>query len=186
MAHLIAAALGAFFWTVMEYVLHRWAGHEARGKIDFSREHLAHHRDNTYFAANSKKALSTAVFVLPIGALSVWLTGLVGVTFTVAFTLTYVAYEWLHRSIHVRAPRTFYGRWACRHHLFHHHKSPWKNHGVTVPIWDWVFRTYVPVEHIKVPSKNVMPWLIDEAGEVLDAYRETYSVGRRKVAPGAA
>ena len=40
---LLGLPLGAALWTFMEYVLHRFAFHEARGKNYGSREHLRHH-----------------------------------------------------------------------------------------------------------------------------------------------
>ena len=40
--------VGAGLWTVGEYVLHRFAFHERRGKNYGSREHLRHHGHRDY------------------------------------------------------------------------------------------------------------------------------------------
>ena len=55
-----------------------------------------------------------------------------------------------------------YGRWARRHHFYHHFINAKMNHGVTTPIWDLVFGTYRKADVvIEVPSKLAMPWLKD-------------------------
>ena len=75
----------------------------------------------------------------------------------------------------LRVTRGAYGRWARRHHLHHHFASPKKNHGVTSPLWDWVFRTYAaPRPQLKIPPKQVMAWLLDEEGAVKPPYQDDY------------
>ena len=56
------------------------------------------------------------------------------------------------------------------------------NHGVTTPVWDWVFGTLERPQSIRVPRKYVhaFAWLLDDEGvEVHERYRGLYSlVGR--------
>ncbi len=178
-AHLLAALLGGFAWTLAEYLLHRFNGHGLKGRTRFSRLHLQHHADILWFAPTSEKLRVAAVVVPPL-ALGGWFAvGAAGLTFAAGFGLVYGAYEVLHRRIHTHAPRTAYGRWACRHHLYHHFKAPQMNHGVTTSLWDHVFRTHVPVGRLVVPARQAMPWLLDAEGDVKAAFRETYEVGRR-------
>lgn len=162
-----AAALGGAGWTALEYGLHRFAMHEMRGKGLASKEHLKHHADVTYFATTSKKLLSaatTTAAVLP-GA---W--ALVGRRTALAFTGgligTYFGYELLHRRAHTHPPRNAYGRWVRRSHLHHHFGSPMRNFGVTVPVWDMVFRTYDDPGVVTVPRRMAPVWMLDEQGEV--------------------
>jgi sterol desaturase/sphingolipid hydroxylase (fatty acid hydroxylase superfamily) len=100
------------------------------------------------------------------------------------FTAAYTGYELFHYSLHARAPSTAFGHWLRKHHFAHHYHHPQFNHGVTSPIWDWVFGTLKTVPVIHVPNKFVqesMPWLIDaETGEVKDAYQSDYVIRRRK------
>ena len=75
----------------------------------------------------------------------------------------YTFYEVLHRRIHVSAPWGAYGRWARRHHFYHHFENGKMNHGVTSPLWDLVFGTYRKPELIHVPKRLCMEWLRDPA-----------------------
>jgi sterol desaturase/sphingolipid hydroxylase (fatty acid hydroxylase superfamily) len=170
----LALFLGVFAWTFAEYALHDWVGHLTRGRTDFSREHLEHHRREGYFAPTPKKARTAVLVLLPMGGLATWVFGLPGLAFAVGFAAAYVSYEVLHRRIHTHAPRNAYGRWARRHHLHHHHRDARTNHGVTSPLWDWVFGTLAPCPEVRVPRKRAPGWLVDEAGEVRPAYAAEY------------
>jgi len=79
----------------------------------------------------------------------------------------------------VRPGVGFYGRWARRHHFYHHFHDPKVNHGVTSPIWDIVFGTYHKPDVIRVPEKLKMVWLCDETGEVKEPFRAQYELRRR-------
>lgn len=181
---LLSALLGALTWTFLEYVIHRFLGHE-HTKNPFGAEHTAHHSRGNYFAPWYKKlgaAIATTAITLPPAVLlvgpaagSAYVAGLVGF---------YLCYEVLHRLEHVHAGFGAYGRWARRHHFYHHFHDPSMNHGVTTPIWDLVFGTYVPVaEKIRVPEKLQMSWLCDPAtGDVWAELSGIYELRRRKKA----
>lgn len=176
-----SAIAGVFAWSFSEYAIHNWVGHLGRGRNEFSRQHLAHHRDGRYFAPTSKKARVAGLVTVLAAPLALWLAGpLLGTIFTVAFLGTYVSYEVLHRRCHTHAPRGPYGRWARRHHFFHHFSSPKTNHGVTSPIWDLVFRTYRSPGVVRVPERHAMDWLVDPAtGEVWPQYEGDYVIARK-------
>lgn len=158
------AGLGAGLvgWTLLEYVIHRGFGHALRGNLRMSVEHRRHHADILYFSPLALKLLG-AVPVL--GALLLLAGGLFGWTagsgFVLATALGWAAYEWLHEYIHVKGPRTAYHRWAVRHHLSHHFGHPHANFGVTTPLWDWVFRSHVPVARVRIPAhkRDSLPWI---------------------------
>lgn len=178
----LAAVIGFLSWSFAEYAIHNWVGHLGRGRNEFSREHLAHHRDGNYFATTAKKAWMALPVVAAMGPLAVLIGGwLLGVVYTAAFLGTYVGYEVLHRRCHTHAPRNAYARWARRHHFHHHFASPKRNHGVTSPLWDLIFRTYDRPGVVKVPAKHAMTWLVDPAtGEVYDRYARDYVITRPK------
>ena len=179
---LVWAVMGAILWTFAEYVIHRFDGHGMKGKTPFSREHLAHHADPSYFASSWKKlgvatlvglGLSTAT-----GTLFGWSFGL---GFTTGFLVMYGAYEVVHRRIHTHAPLNAYGRWARRHHLLHHHGNPRLNHGVTSPFWDWVFGTLQVADGVVgVPVRRAPSWLRDPAtGRVAEAFAHQFALRGR-------
>jgi len=176
----LAALLGALTWTLLEYVIHRWAGHGRRfRKNPFGVEHVRHHVEGNYFAPSWKKliiaAVVTAILCGPAIAVAgtgpgvAWVAGLIGF---------YGVYEVLHRREHTHPGFGPYGRWARRHHFHHHFVDARKNHGVTSPIWDFVFGTYQRPSTITVPPKLCMSWLKDPAtGGIRAEHSGTFVMG---------
>lgn len=182
MGVITAALAGAASWTALEYGLHRFAMHEMRGRGLASREHLHHHADVRYFAPASKKALSAAA-TTAVALPASW--ALVGRRRALAYTGgligMYYAYEVLHRRVHTHPPRNSYGRWMRRNHL-HHHLAPMGNHGVTVDVWDRLFRTRRVPDVVVVPRRMAPDWMLDDTGEVHSEFAADYRVrGRRSI-----
>jgi len=177
----VAAILGAFTWTFLEYVIHRFLGHvKGARKNPFGMEHVRHHVEGDYFAPSWKKMLVAAFFAailcVPAFALAGRALGGAYVTGLVGF---YGAYELLHRLEHVWAGVGPYARWARRHHFYHHFVDARMNHGVTSPIWDLVFGTYRKPGVITVPKKLCMAWLRDpETGDIRAAHADTFVLKR--------
>ncbi len=176
----LAAAAGVVLWTFLEYCIHRWLGHKHRNN-PFAAEHIRHHSQGNYFAPPWKKA-GAAVVVAALLFFPSWAVvgPIVGGAFTVGFVACYLTYEVVHRRQHTHAGLGPYGRWLRRHHFFHHFADPSKNHGVTTPIWDWVFGTLAQPSVIVVPEKLKMQWLTDDAGEVHEAFAPHYQIKRKK------
>lgn len=166
---------GAVLWTLGEYLMHRFAMHELRGRGLASREHLRHHADRDSILEKWPIAwtgiLSVGVFALrPLGGWALALGWIAG----------YAMYDLLHWRAHRRTPRNAYGRWVRKSHFFHHFHAPMGNYGVTSPVWDKLFGTYQRPEVVRVPRRMAMVWLLDENGEVRPEHAGDYNVvGRR-------
>ncbi|MGH9083927.1 MAG: sterol desaturase family protein [Acidimicrobiales bacterium] len=181
LATLSLLALGAALWSLGEYVMHRFAMHELRGKGLASREHLRHHaeRDSIleswYFAWPGVLAAGYG-----FASLGEALVGPVGYALGVGWVAAYGFYDWIHWRAHRRPIAHPYERWVRRHHFHHHFGHPMANHGVTSPIWDIVFGTYERVDGpLRVPRRLAMVWLTDGSGEVRPELRGDYElVGR--------
>lgn len=176
---LAALAAGAFWWFLFEYVLHRWAFHEMRGRGIGSREHLNHH----VTAGWSLDPLMTLAWVGVLlvgagwGALVGWLaTPTAGWSFGCGWVAGYFFYEYQHAVAHLRGPRNRWERWLRKHHFHHHFGHPMANHGVTIPLWDHVFGTHEAPEKVRVPRRLAMPWLLDESGEVRSEFAADYEL----------
>lgn len=184
--------LGAASWSASEYVIHRFIGHGPKRApvasllarltpkglaAEFNREHLAHHTDPMYFAPTERKVLAAAAAIPTIAGALLPVAGPRRATsFALGFATMYGAYEVIHRRIHTHPPKGPYSRWARRHHLYHHYKSPRANHGVTSPLWDHVFGTETPVGRIRVPRRSAPAWMMDDDGEVKPAYAKDYEL----------
>lgn len=180
----IAFTAAAFvLWSFMEYVLHRFAFHEARGKNYGSREHLRHHATRDYRLWKNPEAW-VGVFLVGggLGALAWWLVGpAAGWGLGAGYVVAYFTYEAIHGIAHCFAPRTRYGRWYRKHHFHHHFAEPLRNQGVTTPVWDKVFGTLTVPGQVQVPRRMAMRWLLDESGEVKPQFRDDYAVRGRAV-----
>jgi sterol desaturase/sphingolipid hydroxylase (fatty acid hydroxylase superfamily) len=176
---LAAGAVGALSWTLLEYVIHRWGGHDRRFKrTPFGIEHIRHHIEGDYFSPTWKKVLLGTVVAAVILVPAVALAGReLGAAYVAGLLACYAAYEVLHRREHMHAGVGPYGRWARRHHFHHHFSDGRKNHGVTSPLWDLVFGTYEKPTVIRVPRKLSMAWLVDPAtGDVRAEHATTYQL----------
>lgn len=156
----IGVAAGLLSWSLAEYLIHRFDGHQARGRTRFSREHLAHHARVAYFAETAifVRAAAPLATIVGLGVTLLWSAN-AGWVAAAAFLAGCGVHEWMHRRFHARAPRTAYGRWARKHHFHHHFKSPRSNHGVTSPVWDWAFGTLEVPARVAIPETHAMPWL---------------------------
>ncbi|CAN5407780.1 hypothetical protein BH09MYX1_BH09MYX1_53120 [soil metagenome] len=193
---MIAGGVG---WTASEYVIHRFVGHGPKRAAktsllqrltpsglayEFNREHLAHHTDPSYFAPTYRKVMAAAAVIPGVtAALAPIVGGRRAISFALGFGIVYGAYEVVHRQLHTRAPRGRYGRWVRRHHLYHHHKTPRQNHGVTTAAWDYLFGTKSALEKVRVPRKVAPKWMIDErTGEVAERFESDYELVPRRSA----
>lgn len=174
-----AVACGALSWTLLEYLIHRWMGHDRRfRRSPFGIEHIRHHIEGNYFAPSWKKLAVSAVVAAVVSVPAIAIAGLPnGVAYVAGLMALYGAYEWLHRREHTHAARGRYGSWARRHHFYHHFVDGRTNHGVTTPLWDLAFRTYERPTRIRVPARLCMAWLRDPTtGEVRAEHAATYEL----------
>lgn len=186
-----AFAAGAIWWTLWEYLLHRFAFHLPRGRWFGSREHLNHH-------VHAGWAMDWRMWALWVGVAASgvgwgWLAGdltdclCAGVGFGVGWSIAYYFYEWQHRSAHLYPPRGSWQRRLRRHHFHHHFGHPMANQGVTVTWWDVVFRTLEAPDRVAVPRRLAMPWLLDDHGELKPEFEHDYRlVGVTGPRPSAA
>ena len=59
---ILALFLGVLTWSLLEYLIHRFLGHEPRTRPNpFAAEHIRHHSEGDYFAPTWKKVLAAAL-----------------------------------------------------------------------------------------------------------------------------
>lgn len=169
---------GVALWSLGEYVLHRFAMHELKGRGILSREHLMHHVRATWTFDPMLLLAWLGVVVVGVlvwGQLGLVLLGpIAGASLALGWCVGYAAYEYVHAMAHLRAPRTDYQRWLRKHHFHHHFGHPLSNQGVTISLWDHVFRTNEDPATVQVPRRLAMKWLLDEDGEVKPEYADDY------------
>jgi sterol desaturase/sphingolipid hydroxylase (fatty acid hydroxylase superfamily) len=137
---------GALWWTLFEYLAHRYFFHLDRWwpraqPLTFL-FHGCHHVDPQDATRNVMPLLTTvplfagnlAILMLLFGQnLALGLAGSIG--------LAYVVYDVTHYACHQCQPRGRIGRYIRAHHLIHHFRNDSANFGVSSPLWDWIFGT---------------------------------------------
>lgn len=152
---------GVIFWTLTEYLLHRFLGHVHKGKNFFKTEHVMHHSKANYFAPAYKKVImGLIVFVFSLVVISFFINVYIVLTFLIGFFGMYMVYEITHSRFHSKKPLIMPFLILRKHHFFHHFHNPKMNHGVTTRFWDRVFGTYSTTDKVKVPSKMPLEWLM--------------------------
>lgn len=167
---LLAFITGIVVWTLTEYLLHRFLGHEHKGKNFFKAEHGQHHAKYNYFAPAHKKALMAVLVAVAMYLLiQAIVSSSIALAFLSGFLGMYLLYEVTHYRFHIRKPVAKPFIILRKHHFYHHFHNPKANHGVTSRFWDRVFGTFVPVEKVRVPRKMAMKWLLHNE-QVKDSY----------------
>ena len=136
---------GLFFFTLIEYVMHRYLYHipattPRKQKISYTM-HGVHHdypKDKSRLAMPPVLSLiiATVLFIIYRAVLGDYVFG-----FLAGFLIGYAAYLAIHYSVHAfKVPDNFL-KILWHHHSIHHYREPDRAFGVSSPLWDQIFRT---------------------------------------------
>ena len=150
--------LGIFLWTLLEYVMHRFAFHsnpksDIGKKIDFLMHgvHHAYPRDGT-------RLVMPLIVSAPLAVIFYFLFKAVfGKYYLITFAglvLGYVCYDSIHYATHHFPMKKGLGKWLKEYHLKHHYVDSTTAYGVSNPLWDYVFGT-VPSKEKAVEKQSV-------------------------------
>ncbi len=143
---------GLLFWTLAEYLLHRYLFHWITEAKWTQRFHFIMHGSHHQFPKDKERLLMPPVpgivlasILFGIFYVVFWVIGYPDLTFGFfpGFFVGYLLYSFVHRAIHVkRPPKRFKHLWL--HHNLHHYQYPEKAFGVSSTFWDKVFGTMPP------------------------------------------
>jgi 4-hydroxysphinganine ceramide fatty acyl 2-hydroxylase len=146
--------LGAVLFFASEYGFHRYAFHAPpMHRVPFllklqRRLHYDHHVEPSrldllflplwFVLPNFAVSGAVAWLIWPhVGAVAALIAGM---------SAAILYYEWVHYVAHIPyRPRTPWGRWVKKYHLWHHFKNERLWFGVTNPSFDFLMRSYQPV-----------------------------------------
>ena len=147
----IGFVIGLFFWTLAEYLLHRFLFHYPpktptmeRIVFLFHGIHHAQPQDKTRLVMPPAVSIPLAalfygLFYVIVGLLlksPQWVAPLFS-----SFIFGYLIYDLTHYATHHFPMRSGYAKYIKRYHMQHHYKTPDKRFGVSSPLWDFVFQT---------------------------------------------
>jgi hypothetical protein len=154
--HILGAAIGALVFFGSEYTTHRFLLHAAplKNPTLLGLQHRLHY-DHHVAPADVELLFLPWWFVVPITLLTAAIYG--AITRDAGWTLSLLFgslaglfyYEWVHYVAHTPfVPRTPYGRWIKKYHLWHHYKNERLWFGVTNPSTDLLGFTYRGVAEV--------------------------------------
>lgn len=157
---------GVFFFTFIEYVMHRFVFHfnavTAKQKEIKYKMHGVHHhypKDQDRLAMPPVLSIGLAIIFFFI----FWLiAGHKVFAFWGGFLSGYSLYLIIHYSVHrFKQPKNFLSI-LWKHHSLHHYRSDDSAFGVSNPMWDYIFRTLPSKKTIKREELESLPDLNKE------------------------
>src|SRR6266403_1311738 len=137
--------VGTLIWTLLEYVIHRYAfHHEPKGKIGKQFHFIVHgvHHD---YPNDAKRLVMPPVISIPLAiffyASFIFLFGKKAPAVFAGLVFGYLCYDMLHYATHHLAMKSGVWLWLKQYHLRHHFKDDHVGYGISSPLWDYVFRT---------------------------------------------
>lgn len=137
---------GAAFWTLFEYLFHRYVFH-FRPNTPFQERlqfiiHGVHHQ----YPHDKSRLVMPITVSIPLALAFLWgflaLLGEPGWGFFSGFVAGYLGYDMMHYAIHhAQNARSSLFRRIRQHHLAHHFRDTRRGFGVSSPLWDAVFRS---------------------------------------------
>jgi sterol desaturase/sphingolipid hydroxylase (fatty acid hydroxylase superfamily) len=142
----LAAALGYFLWTLVEYFGHRYLFHcqfpgRLGARIHFLIHGVHHEHPSDPLRLVMPVLLSGPIMLTAYGTAKLLFGLPLGYPVLMGFICGYLAYDMIHYYVHHAEPRTWAGRALRRLHMLHHFRDPARGFGVSAPWWDYVFNT---------------------------------------------
>ncbi len=137
---------GYAFWTLCEYVFHRWVFHTEFPGAFGERIHFLLHGVHHVHPSDPLRLVMPLLMSVPLMTLGyVLISAVVPAPYSFVviggFLFGYVLYDEIHFHLHHRKPRTKVEQTLRRLHLLHHFRDPLRGYGVSAPYWDYVFGT---------------------------------------------
>ncbi len=138
---------GMLLWTFAEYWIHRAIFHYEPKSQWGQRLHFLIHGVHHAYPRDSTRLVMPPVVSIPLAILFYvlfgWLFGSYQPAVFAGFVLGYVLYDSIHYATHHLPMRGRIGRFLKAHHMRHHYVDDGKAFGISTPLWDWVFGTYI-------------------------------------------
>jgi sterol desaturase/sphingolipid hydroxylase (fatty acid hydroxylase superfamily) len=136
---------GMLFWTLFEYIMHRFAFHHLaeseRAKKFVYIIHGNHHeyprdKERLFMPPVPSLIITSVIF-----SLYYLIMGNYALFFFPGFVLGYLLYGTMHYAIHAWNPPYPWMKPLWRNHHLHHYKNDHQGFGVSTTLWDRVFGT---------------------------------------------
>lgn len=157
---------GMFFWTLFEYLAHRflfhWITENPKAQKFVYIMHGNHHhfpRDRDRLFMPPVPSLILASVIFGIMYLSM---GRYSYPFFPGFMLGYLLYASMHYAIHAWNPPFKWMKPLWRNHHLHHYKNEERGFGVSSTFWDHVFGTMFDLRKEKEDKEKVQELMFEK------------------------
>lgn len=138
---------GLCFWTLTEYILHRFIFHYEPPTAFGKRIHFITHGVHHEYPNDSRRLVMPPALSIPLASafyfLFVYIFDSKATTapFFAGFINGYLLYDMLHYALHHLKSNNAIFLDLKQHHMWHHFKDSHNGFGVSSKFWDIVFRT---------------------------------------------
>jgi len=142
---IISFLIGLLLWTLMEYVIHRWAFHYHPKTEAGKRIHFLVHGIHHDYPRDATRLVMPLLVSLPLATLFFFLFkaafGSYYLSIFSGFAFGYVSYDSIHYATHHFDMNGKIGKFLKTYHLRHHYSDDDTAYGVSNPLWDFIFGT---------------------------------------------
>ena len=137
---------GLLFWTLAEYILHRFVFHQELPGTLGKKVHFIVHGVHHDYPNDSTRLVMPPILSIPLTILFYFLftailPSMYVLPFLAAFLTGYLIYDMMHYALHHVRFKNRYWQKLKSHHMLHHFDNPDKDFGVSSVFWDKVFRS---------------------------------------------
>jgi sterol desaturase/sphingolipid hydroxylase (fatty acid hydroxylase superfamily) len=157
---------GALFWTLFEYVAHRFLFHLISDKPSLQKFAYILHGNHHHYPRDKQRLFMPPVPSLILASIIFGTTYLIlGSTafmFFPGFMIGYLMYGTMHYAIHAWNPPFKWMKPLWRNHHLHHYKNEHNGFGVSTTIWDHAFGTMFDLKNEKEDKEKVQELMFDK------------------------
>ncbi|MEO5683036.1 MAG: sterol desaturase family protein [Chitinophagaceae bacterium] len=138
--------VGAFIWTITEYILHRYIFHFVPKSKWGLRLHFIFHGVHHDYPRDAKRLVMPPSASIPLALLFYFLFWWLVPThmmdaFFAGFLIGYLFYDMAHYAIHHGNFKSGIMKSIKQHHMLHHYSDSSKGYGVSSSLWDIFFQS---------------------------------------------
>ena len=157
---------GVFFWTLFEYVAHRFLFHFVARTEKTKKFIYILHGNHHHYPRDRQRLFMPPVPSLIIASLLFIVMYLVigwrVLPFFPGFVFGYLMYGTMHYAIHAWNPPFKWMKPLWRNHHLHHYKNEQNGYGVSSTLWDHVFGTMFDLKKEKEDKEKVRELMFEK------------------------
>jgi len=138
--------VGIVYWTLIEYLLHRFVFHYEPRTAWGKRLHFIMHGVHHDYPNDATRLVMPPSLSIPLAIIFYYITllifgGMLAIPTFAGMVFGYVCYDTIHYATHHLPMKRGVLLWLKQHHLRHHYRDDGTGYGVSTPLWDYVFGT---------------------------------------------